>query len=1344
MPHHHPLNPFLRGFFQSALPAQCAPISHYILLVPTTEILLHGKDSESNTSYADFAATEEFLASHVLRAPGAGPPPLAEQAARAGGVGKDGSGNTPTPARELKSKARQYATLNGKTVIIKDSLVYSNKGFKTLNQAHLLADSIFYPPDAADSSQQWLIYYISRPLIGAYQTTLPPPAVLSDEPSKERRRLLAEAAADVVMAGGSAGAAGAPKKKDIKTFGDLLDQFPLIARQMQSGLEKIIREFLAANENKPTSNTLTRTRSSSQSSHRSTPSLSDVASIRSARSGVSSSGSTLHPTALELTPEEQTLQTALETAIIAAIDLFQSVDKQQLSHLGASTDLTGPMVERLLERYIAEQVHDHALFPSVCAVRKADDAELDAKIRRMHDVDIAQVGVPIEDGMRGKRRLAARLARGVEAFKKLGVAGSPQEMLEILLHTQKVITEEAGVPVPAASAEGVQAAEEEAEEEEENAAAAAAAGVVATPSKMLTVNADVLVSMLLVVVIRSGVRHLHSRLLCMRYFIFIDDVETGENGYALATLEAVLAHLSSGSTTLRRASKYNRALWQAIKSGDLSALERILQSDGLQKGLLDLEGALSNESEEEEDEEANEPDGTSKNDETEAGPSNENNNSTATQDFVAVNGSLQHIFPFQRPPTPPPEQVEQSIPAKKRVSMAALPRSLSASSAYSSRTHSRNMSIDSDAALGVPLAGDLSVEKLVQTQDTDGNSLLMMAVEAGQRATLRLLLAMPAHFRAAFVLDDVNNAGTTLLSAAVQSGHREVAEDLAAFLETNASEEELLRYYALQDLQGRCFAHYLFHQPHLIRRFGKKVPWRLKDKNGQTPLFALSRSYDHEEYHAMVGKAISFATEAQGDGEPLHVDDHVDAKGNTLLHIVNDVDILLRLLYHCDADVNATNDKRFTPLMVGSKYGRTEVVRALFGDMRVDLTLRDVRGLSAVELAKDDEVRNRFDDLVLLTAPPGRDGRMTTVVRAFFVEDSTVRLVLKSGAPNPNGTITVTTCRRSAGDFELLARLLAIECPASWLPTHFNLPSPYLIPSKPSRAILRDVQIRLDNFFSALLTHGTFATHELVWEFFLVPDIDNLMLAERSKRKAEARVENVKDEFEPVVDTQEVENFVAFARDQVKGVTSATRRVLRAVNRMRMLTADLADAQNIAANGIASLLFLPPQHTHAYSRYSKTLVPTDASPLVGLYYSLHSIHSTSTALQVATNRPAYLIGSMVQAQRAIERSLGALARRRTSSRWTPRIGFFEDAARAGALEAEEKAHKARAELESLACELRSTQQTIAGELAVWQEVHVTTGRAMLRKLAQDSLVREKDRLESMKRALREARKMTRG
>ena len=1278
-----PINPFLRGFFRSALPSQCLPINHHILLVPTTDVLLNSKDRETNTTYADLANTEEFLASHVLRVPGGAPP--------AGTGAREGSN-----VRENKSKAKQYSTVNGRTVIVKDTFVYANKGFKTLNQAQLLQDTIYYP-DRLDG-EQWLVYYISRPLVGSFMSTPVVPAVISDEPSKERRKLLAEASSSSAQ---TSPLAPSMPKKEIQNFGDLMTQFPMISRQMQSGLEKIIREFVAANE-KPIPRKSARR--SSVSSQTSNPSITDsISSLKSSLSG----STTVHPTSIELEPEEDSMRTSLETAITAAIDLFQKVDKQQLSLLGAKTELTGPVVERMIERYVTEQVHDQNLFPRVCAVRKADDNDLDSKIRKMSDIDIAQVGIPIEDGMRGKRELAARLTKGIEAFKKMGVASSPQEMLEVLLNTQKLVTETA---LPTSN--GITGDDSE------------------KSSAALTINADILVSMLLIVVIRSGVRHLHSRLLYMRYFIFIDEVESGEQGYALATLEAVLTHLTNASATLRKASKRNRLLWQSVKSGDLQGVEAILQPTMLAPSEATLAESPKEANEYFSGDDHSDVDRSAKD-----GPNGIPVNETQNTDFVAVNGSLEHIFPFQKPPTPPPEHGE--LRGKKRVSMAALPRSQSGSSGYSSRSHSRHKSTDSGTS--VNLNGDMSTERLAQSQDADGNSVLMMAVEAGKSQMLKFLLSVPAHFRANFVLDDSNSEGATLLNAAVQFGNRAITDELIEYIEESTSDEQLRRYFAVQDIKGRCMAHYLFTQPHLMKRFGKKLPWRLKDKNGQTPLFALCRSYDHEQYHAMVDVALSLATDTQGDRQALHLDDHVDAKGNTLLHIVNDTQLTLKLLRYCDSDVNAANDKRFTPLMVGSKYGRIDLVRALFGDARVDMTLRDIRGLTAVELAKDDDVRNRIDDLVLLSSPPGQDGRITTVVRSFFVEDATIRFVLKSGAPNSNGMITVTTCRRSVSDFENLAKWLTIECPASWLPAHFNnLPSPFLIPSKPSRAVLRDVQIRLDNFFRNLLTHGTFSTHELVWEFFLVPEIDAGMLLERSKRKAETRVENIQEDYEPVTDTQEVENFIEFVRDQMRGVINNTKKCIRSTNRQRMVYNDFSEVQSMSSGRVSSLLFMPQSHPTAFELYTKTLVPTEASPLAGFYYDLHSIHSTSTAIHDALDGPAYLIGSMSQAQRTIDRSMGSISR---SNRWTPNLGLFEDAKKQVALEAWEKAGKAKGELESLGAELRYTQQTVASELAVWQDEHVRAGRAMLKRFAKETVVKEQARLEGMQRALRSIKKV---
>lgn len=82
-----------------------------MLLVPVTESLINSRERDSNTLYSDLVISEEFLGSHILRIPPGTP------------TNKDG-----TSVRDSRGKAKQVTTFNGRTVVIKESMIYSNKG----------------------------------------------------------------------------------------------------------------------------------------------------------------------------------------------------------------------------------------------------------------------------------------------------------------------------------------------------------------------------------------------------------------------------------------------------------------------------------------------------------------------------------------------------------------------------------------------------------------------------------------------------------------------------------------------------------------------------------------------------------------------------------------------------------------------------------------------------------------------------------------------------------------------------------------------------------------------------------------------------------------------------------------------------------------------------------------------------------------------------------------------------------------------------------------------------------------------------------------------------------------
>ncbi|KAK0667180.1 hypothetical protein QBC41DRAFT_141218 [Cercophora samala] len=1074
------------------------------------------------------------------------------------------------------------------------------------------------------------------------------------------------------------GTTGQQRKKDIKSFHELLVNFPSIAKQMQGGLEKLFREFTIVFER-----ILPPPPTSGRGVVEGEPGTRAGKGVGGNGNGEMTNGNI--PENVLTEDDEEVMRTSLETAVTTAIDLFQNVDKQQLSLLGATTDLTGPVVERLIERYIAENVH-HLLFPRIAGLRRQDDLELEAKIRQMNNIDISQLGIAIDGGMRAKREVVSRLGNAVEEFRKMPNASCPQEMMEILLATTKAATQFS-----------------------EGSGSAPGQPRSATEKPAMTINADTLVSLLLYVVIKAQIKHLQARLAYIRHFVFIDDVESGEMGYALSTFEAVLSYLDRESGGLRRASRRNKALWDAVSKGDMTELRKILEP---------TEDAI-------EDEDDYGSSHWRRRSSTGWSFTNGASSTTlAASERFSVGSGLSHVFPFQNGSV---ETLEQPAPKRiKKVSMDT--RSMSSGSEISFR--SLPMSIGTFTS---GIEGDTSIERLVQTQDAKGESVLMMAIQHGQPQVLKYLLSFRQYYTAPVILEDQNKEETTLFSAAVQLGNVEVINGiLDCILDSTGDDNKIREYLARQDTWGRSAAHYLFHAPFLIGRIGRLLPWRQKDKNGQTPLFALCRSYDNSNYYTMVEEGLEIATKCQGDGQPLHIDDHVDQKGNTLLHIVNEPNLALKILQRCDLDVNATNEKRFTALMLASKYGRFDMVRTLFGDPRVDIAARELRGLTAVELAKDDELRNKIDDLVLFSLSQGSsDSRTTGVVRSFFVEDGTIRFVLKSGAPVDEHSYAVTTCRRSLADFEHLAKLLQMENPASWIPSLADLRSPTQIPSRPSRAVLKDLQIRMDWFLKVLLVHPTFATHEMLWEFFLVPDLQLDQMAERSKLKADALLEKVHEELEPVEDLREVEQFVDHARDIVRSVHFSTRSVARRANNIGNVVNDLYESSTLLSKALATLPFLPQNYVSGFETYVRSLAPSQSSPISQFFSAFLALYSNIEAILKALGRPPQTIAKIIAIRKEVERNYNTLNR---SSRWP--LGLLDETRQRMNEDREEKARKMEVEAEMLGRELRYTQQTVAGELAGWREMHERLGRKAIRDLARGMVVQERGRLEGIRRALR--------
>ena len=351
-------------------------------------------------------------------------------------------------------------------------------------------------------------------------------------------------------------------------------------------------------------------------------------------------------------------------------------------------------------------------------------------------------------------------------------------------------------------------------------------------------SSDFLVPLLLLVILRSNVSNLESNLAYVREFLY-GDTEGGIIGYTLSSIEAVLYHIGQDHVRLAELSSRNKKFWKAIKESDLTTVKEVLE-------------------------------------------------------------------------TVP--ELNATIPI--------------------SPTRPRSGSL-----------GELR-DSVFESKDAEGNSCLMMAVQANDLEILQYLLSRPG--AATFLMADENYQNETPFMAAMQAEKITFVATLADTL-LRLSPVEIQQSLKHQDKDGRTVGHYLYYAPELISKLGKHIAWTTRDKFGQTPLSVIAKTWDHKDYRSMLSEAITACVESTG----LNGQDHVDGKGNSLLHVCADEDSMKRFLGMETVDPNVVNAKGLTPLLHWSKLGsvRIEIVKLLFQSPRVDVYARDSRGLTVLHLA---------------------------------------------------------------------------------------------------------------------------------------------------------------------------------------------------------------------------------------------------------------------------------------------------------------------------------------------------------------------------------------------------------
>jgi hypothetical protein len=542
---------------------------------------------------------------------------------------------------------------------------------------------------------------------------------------------------------------------------------------------------------------------------------------------------------------EAELLSMFETVIGSGIHIFQNSDTAVISTLAHDNQLTGEDIAGTIYQYVEANVSDK-LWPKLIEMREEADNRICEAIDGIKHVDIGQIGLPEELGIKQLFALDKLVWQATSEVRRLADVTSAEDKIEVLMSVLHILGNST-----AGQLNGTLNTRMTTGTNGPTAAAVAAAAAAATYRTSVTdgthVNADVLVSLMLLVVVRSGLKSLDSELFYIRNFTHRDS-ESGELGYALLTLEGVLYHIVNDSSKIVPLAKHNHELWELVKDGNVEDLEKYLQRL-----------------------------------------------TTEFDDWISV----------------------------------------------------------------------------VRSRSPLGESSLMCAIQNKNIPALRTILNLKDALPGLYILNDTTESGKSLLVTAVQSEQKEVVVEILRLIQT-FDEEEQRQYFAVTDNWNRAVGHYFFHAPWLIKEIGHLISWEQKDQNGQTPLFALCRTYDHANYGELL--ELGFRSWSNGllrQGHTPSILQHVDNKGNTLLHIVKDEAAVERVLEY-DVDVNWPNERGLTPLMVYSKYSRLTAITVLCRDKRVDLERTDSRGLNALDLAKDAET------LALL------DGKQKSSVDAFY------------------------------------------------------------------------------------------------------------------------------------------------------------------------------------------------------------------------------------------------------------------------------------------------------------------------------------------------------------------------
>ncbi|KAJ3258606.1 hypothetical protein HDU77_002198 [Chytriomyces hyalinus] len=243
----------------------------------------------------------------------------------------------------------------------------------------------------------------------------------------------------------------------------------------------------------------------------------------------------------------------LKVAVNDTVNYVYSIDKPSLARLSnvlssddyADAATQHQFVAQHVESYVLEKTYEFTYF-LVSKHLREKDAAFSEVVSKLEGLDLVQMGVSL--------RFGASLMQAVEDFSSISILRTPFEKLSTLMESIRKLnpdmTRRSASPTRSPTA----------------------------GSGDLILSSDVLIPLLVLIIIRSKLQNLPSCLYYMMHFSFCSDVEGGEFGYALATVEAVVEYMTCNVTVLEKTCIENARLWKSILTSDLAMLDSFFES----------------------------------------------------------------------------------------------------------------------------------------------------------------------------------------------------------------------------------------------------------------------------------------------------------------------------------------------------------------------------------------------------------------------------------------------------------------------------------------------------------------------------------------------------------------------------------------------------------------------------------------------------------------------------------------------------------------------------------------------------------------------------------------------